>query len=134
MMTNAIAADEIDAVLTDWYEWSQAYQPVAGYSGADSTCRDFRISNQWMDYEDLSVTVDRQLRAATGEAVDPIVLALPVRHRIAVQTAVRNFAVGLTLYRNPRFPETQDDDYAVAKESMRAKLMAKNLIKRSSAA
>ncbi|WP_253947387.1 hypothetical protein [Paraburkholderia xenovorans] len=125
--------DEIDAVLTDWYEWSQAYQPVAGYSGADSTCRDFRISNQWMDYDDLSETVDRQLRAATGEAVDPIVLALPVRHRIAVQTAVRNFAVGWALYRNPRFPETQDDDYAVAKRSMRAKLLAKNLIERPSA-
>jgi hypothetical protein len=132
--TSPTAMDEIDRVLTDWYEWSQGYRPVAGYKGADSTCGDFRISNQWMDYSELSDLVDYQVKAGVGEAVDPIVLALPIRHRIAVQTAVRNFAAGAPLHRNPRFPETQDDDYAVAKLSMRAKLFAKGLIEKLCAA
>ncbi len=128
----AIAMDEIDRVLTDWYEWSQGYRPVAGYKGVDSTCGDFKISNQWMDYSELSDLVDYQVKAGIGEAVDPIVLALPLRHRIAVQTAVRNFAAGAVLHRNPRYPETQVEDYAEAKLSMRAKLIAAEVVQRPS--
>ncbi|MDR8400098.1 hypothetical protein NE850_27695 [Paraburkholderia sp. USG1] len=130
MTTNAIAADEIDAVLTEWYEWSQGFRPVAGYSGADSTCRDFKVSNQWMDYDDLSEVVDYQLKAATGEAVEPIILALNIQHRVAVMTAVRNFVAGSLVFKNPRSPATQDADYASAKAAMRPALFAKGLINR----
>jgi hypothetical protein len=129
MTTSAIAADEIDAVLTEWYEWSQAYEPALGYGRADPTCRDFKISNQWMDYDDLSEVVDRQLRAATGEAVDPLIQKLSLAHRVAVMTAVRNFVAGAVVFRNPRSPASQDADYAEAKRLLRPALFAKNLIR-----
>ncbi|WP_458025314.1 hypothetical protein [Paraburkholderia caledonica] len=128
MTTNAIAADEIDAVLTEWYEWSQAYEPALGHGRASASCRDFKISNQWMDYDDLSDTVDRHLRAATGEAVDPLIQKLALPHRVAVMTAVRNFVAGSLVFRNPRSPATQDADYAAAKLLLRPALIAKNLI------
>ncbi len=129
MTYDAMPMDEIDAVLTDWYEWSQAYRPVAGYNGSDSSCSNFQISRQWMDYEDLSELVDFQLSAVTGNAVEPIVLALGMRHRIAVTTAVRNFAAGALVFANPRNPETQESDYAQAKAIMRPALVEKGLIK-----
>ncbi|BBP95953.1 hypothetical protein BSFA1_10820 [Burkholderia sp. SFA1] len=128
MTTRAIAADEIDAVLTEWYEWSQAYEPALGYGRADATCRDFKISNQWMDYDQLSDVVDHQLRAATGQAVDPIIQKLSLAHRIAVMTAVRNFVAGAVVFQNPRSPATQDRDYAEAKAFMRPTLLSKGLL------
>jgi hypothetical protein len=128
MTTSAIAADEIDAVLTEWYEWSQAYEPALGHGRASASCRGFKISDQWMDYDDLSDTVDRQLRAATGEAVDPLIQKLALPHRVAVMTAVRNFVAGSLVFRNPRSPATQDSDYAAAKLLLRPGLIAKNLI------
>lgn len=128
MTTNAIAADEIDAVLTEWYEWSQAYEPALGHGRASASCRGFKISDQWMDYDDLSEVVDRQLRAATGEAVDPLIQTLSLAHRVAVMTAVRNFVAGAVVFRNPRSPATQDSDYAEAKRLLRPGLVAKGLL------
>ncbi|WP_250467643.1 hypothetical protein [Caballeronia sp. GAFFF2] len=128
MTTSAIAADEINAVLTEWYEWSQAYEPALGYGRADSTCRDFKISRQWMDHSELSDLVDNQLRAATGKAVDPIIQKLSLAHRIAVMTAVRNFIAGAVVFQNPRSPATQDRDYVEAKALMRPALIGKGLI------
>ncbi|WP_246216154.1 hypothetical protein [Paraburkholderia agricolaris] len=128
MTTDAIAADEIDAVLTEWYEWSQAYEPALGHGRASASCRDFKISNQWMDYDDLSETVDRQLRAATGQGVDPLIQKLSLAHRVAVMTACRNFVAGSVVFRNPRSPTTQDADYAEAKRLLRPALIAKGLL------
>lgn len=128
MTTDAMQLDDVDRVLIDWYEWSQGFRPVAGYAGADSTCRDFQISNQWMDYDDLSEAVDHQLLSTTGKAVEPIILALNLQYRVAVMTAVRNFSAGALVFLNPRSPETQDDDYAYAKAMMRPALFAKGLI------
>lgn len=131
MTTSAIAADEIDAVLTEWYEWSQAYEPALGHGRASASCRDFKISNQWMDYDDLSEAVDRQLRAATGEAVDPLIQKLSLQHRVAVMTACRNFVAGAFVFRNPRSPETQDADYDEAKRILHPGLFGKGLILKS---
>lgn len=86
MKNDAVASDDIDHVLIEWYEWSEGYRPVAGYKCADSTCRDFKISNQWMDYQDLSEQVDHHLLGMTGEIVEPIVMALNIQHRVAVMT------------------------------------------------
>lgn len=128
MKMSAIAADEIDAVLTEWYEWSQAYEPALGYGRADATCRDFKISNQWMDYDDLSTAVDGHLRAATGQAVDPIIQTLSLVHRVAVMTAVRNFVAGAVVFTNPRSPQTQERDYAEAKAVLRPAFTARGLL------
>lgn len=131
MKNTAVASDEIDEILIQWYEWSQSYQPALGYGRADSTCRDFKISNQWMDYQDLSEQVDHHLLGMTGEAVEPIILKLNTNHRIAVMTAMRNFAAGSHVFANPRSPATQDADYADAKAVMKPKFVSKGLLKTS---
>lgn len=128
MAMNVTPIDQIDNVLTDWFQWSVGYEPVAGYRESDASCRDFQISNQWMTYSDLSEQVDRNILAETGKAVEPIVMALDGKHRIAVMTAVRNFHAGVRTFQNPRSPETQDADYAAAKEIMRPALIANGLI------
>lgn len=120
--------DEIDDVLYDWYQWNKAYEPALGYGRADSTCRDFKISRQWMDHSDLSDLVDYQLREAVGKIVEPIVFAMSVRHRMAIQTAMKNMEAGYTVWTNPRYPETQAQDYAYAKTELRPKLVAKGLL------
>ncbi|MBI0325560.1 hypothetical protein [Burkholderia plantarii] len=81
-----------------------------------------------MTYDDIGDVIDHQLRAAAGEAVEPIIQKLSLPHRIAVMTAVRNFAAGALVFTNPRSPATQDRDYAEAKALMRPALAAKNLI------
>lgn len=121
--------DEIDDILYDWYRYSQSYQPALGYGRADSTCRDFTISRQWMEYDELSEIVDHQLRAGIGKAVEPLMFELSLRHRIAIQTAMRNMEAGRTVWTNPRHPETQEQDYADAKTQLRPRLYAKGLLK-----
>ncbi|WP_246795365.1 hypothetical protein [Burkholderia perseverans] len=72
--------------------------------------------------------IDHQLRVATGEAVEQSTQKLSLPHRIAVMTAVRNFAAGVPVFTNPRSLATQDHGYAEAKALMRPALAAKNLI------
>ena len=128
---NSVAPqDDIDSVLLDWYEWSQAYEPNIGYRGSDASCREYRSSRQWMTYDELGEVVDRNLQAEIGKVVEPIVMALGVRHRIAVTTAMRNMVTGSAVWRNPRHPETQASDYAEAKDMMRPKLYSKGLLKK----
>ncbi|MEM5366578.1 hypothetical protein V4C53_11095 [Paraburkholderia azotifigens] len=121
--------DEIDDVLTQWYEWSQTYKPALGFGGASVSCRGFRISNQWMDHDDLSHLVDSQLRETVGRAVDPIVMRLAIHHRIAVMVVVRSFAAGDAVDQNPYKPTGQDEDYAEAKAVMRPALIARGLLR-----
>lgn len=130
MPSKCEAVDDIDAVLIEWYEWSESYRPAIGYGRADPSFRRCRSSRQWMTYDDLSNVVDSQLRAATGKAVEPIIQALALPHRIAVMTAMRNFAAGAVVFQNPRSPETQEGDYTEAKRLMFPKLIAKGLLGR----
>jgi hypothetical protein len=120
--------DEIDDILYDWYVFSQSYQPALGYGRADSTCRDFTISRQWMEYDELSEMVDHKLREGVAKAVEPLIFELTLRQRMAIQTAMRNMDAGRTVWTNPRYPETQESDYAEAKEALRPKLFAKGLL------
>lgn len=122
--------DEIDQLLVDYYEWSQAYSEATGYGRVSASCRDFRSnSRQWMDYDEIGEEVDARLKAETGRAVEPMVLALPMRERIAATTAMRNFVAGRDVWRNPRYPETQDEDYSRAKDLLRPAMMNRGLIK-----
>lgn len=122
--------DRIDEILCDWYEYQMGYTPDLDYGGADPACRDFRISRQWMDYDDLNEEVERNLKAAVGKIVEPMVLALDIRSRLAVNTAVRNLLSGCVVWRNPRYPDTQDVDYARAKAMLCPKLVAAGLVEK----
>lgn len=120
--------DAIDQVLLDWYEYQLGYSPNLDYGSAEPACRDFRISRQWMDYDDLNAEVEWNLKAATGKIVEPLVQALDTRHRLAINTAMRNFLSGSAVWVNPRYPQTQEEDYDRAKAILCPQLVGASLI------
>lgn len=38
---------KLNRLLSCWYEWTQAYRHTRGYSGSDSTCRDYSTPTHW---------------------------------------------------------------------------------------
>ena len=122
--------DKVDAILLDWHEWQLGYEPVRGYADTSVSCRDFQTSRQWMRYDELDEEVEQQLRESVGRVVDPLVMALDTRLRIAVSTGVRNLHAGSEVWTNPRWPETQADDYARAKVVLAPKLIMRGLLER----
>lgn len=122
--------DRIDEILLQWYSWSNSYQPVRGYGKCDPACRMFQISRQWMDYDDLDHEVERNLKAAIGRTVEPFILELDIRYRLAINTAMRNFEAGADIWVNPRHPDTQEEDYQCAKDILCPKLANAGLVEK----
>lgn len=123
-----MARDAIDNVLLKWYSWTSGYVPALGFGRLEPACRGFSISRQWMDDEERDEEIDRNLTKSTGQIVEPLVLQLDIRHRIAINTAMRNFHSGAHVWVNPRYPETQAGDYAAAKDLLRPSFRACRLI------
>lgn len=122
--------DRIDELLIDWYEWQEGYAPKLSFGSADPACRDFRISRQWMEYDDLNDEVERNRKAYVGKLIEPMVQKLDMRYRLAVNTAMRNFVAGAAVWTNPRHGDTQDLDYAFAKEILGPQMLSAGLIAR----
>jgi len=123
--------DRIDELLLDWYEWQSSYTPPLAYGGADPACRDFRTSRQWMDYDDLNEEVEANQKAYAGRLIEPMILGLDMRGRLAINTAMRNFGAGFTVWVNPRHADTQEADYARAKAILWPKMVAAGLLDKS---
>ncbi|PRE20311.1 hypothetical protein [Burkholderia multivorans] len=124
--------DEIDEILYHWYRWSNGFTEVRSYSGSDSTCRDFRISRQFMDHSDLNDLVDYQIRKTIGERVEPMIHKLAMKHRIAINVAMKNMEVGAKVWHNARYPDAREADYEEAKALLRPKFIAEGLVERGS--
>ncbi|WP_322092797.1 hypothetical protein [Paraburkholderia bannensis] len=122
--------DRIDELLLDWHEWNLGWDPVAGYPRDAAFVEGFQSSRQWMDLDDLSAEVDRRIIEGHARVIDPLVLALDMRLRFAVNTAVRNLAAGCEVWRNPRWPATQCVDYRRAKDVLAPQLIACGLLER----
>lgn len=122
--------DRIDELLLDWYEWQSGYTPNLDYGGAEPACRDFRISRQWMDYDDLDAEVERNLKESVGKVLEPMIHRLDMRSRLAVNTAMRNFGAGATVWVNPRHSDTQDADYSRAKAILCPQMVAAGLLEK----
>lgn len=123
--------DKIDELLLDWYEWQSSYTPNLDYGGADPACRDFRISRQWMDYDDLNDEVERNLKEAVGKVLEPMIQKLDMRSRLAINTAMRNFGAGAKVWVNPRHADTQDEDYARSKAILCPQMVLVGLLERN---
>lgn len=123
--------DKIDDLLYDWYEWSQGYNPGTDYSAFDSTCAQFRTSRQWMEYEDLDAEVEWSRKKYIGKIVEPMVQKLDLRGRMAVNTAMSNFAAGASVWVNARFADTQEEDYERAKAFLCPMLVTVGLVEKS---
>jgi hypothetical protein len=120
--------DRIDEVLLTWYAWTNDYTPKLGYGSCDPACRSFRSTRQWMTLDELGDEVDATMRALIGAAVEPLVGELGLRERVAVNVAMRNQQAGAIVWRNPRWPETQEEDYNRAKTQIEPKLRAAGLL------
>lgn len=123
--------DKIDELLLDWYEWSQGYNPGTDYSAFDSTCAQFRTSRQWMEYEDLDTEVEWQRKKSVGKVVEPMVLKLDLRARVAINTACRNFASGSTVWSSIRVAGDQEAEYSRAKVILCPMMVAAGLVERA---
>jgi hypothetical protein len=121
----------MDELLLDWFEWNQNYSPALGYGKAEPACRDFRISRQWMDYDDLNAEVEWNLKESVGKVIEPMIHALDTRYRVAINTAMRNFQAGNNVWTNPRYPESQEEDYADAKTMLCPKMVSAGLIEKT---
>jgi hypothetical protein len=124
--------DRIDELLLDWFEWNQNYSPALGYGKAEPACRDFRISRQWMDYDDLNAEVEWNIKESVGKVIEPLIHALETRYRVAINTAMRNFQSEYAVWTNPRYPDAQADDYSQAKAILCPKLVALGMIDKNS--
>lgn len=60
------------------------------YPGEDSSCREFRAKSNELRGRELDDEADRQLDAAIGEVVDPLVDRLDQAHRIAINMHFMN--------------------------------------------
>ncbi|MEK6418436.1 MAG: hypothetical protein V4801_02450 [Burkholderia gladioli] len=120
--------DEIDELLYEWYRWSNGFTAVRAYAGVDSTCRDFQISRQFMDYSDLNDLVDYQIRRSIGERVEPFIHKMSIRHRVAVNVAMANMHIGATVWHNARYPMAKEEDYEDAKATLRPKFVVEGLV------
>ena len=86
-----------------------------------------------MDHSELSDLVDYQIRKTIGERVEPLIHKLGIKHRIAVNVAMKNMEVGAKVWHNPRYPDAQETDYSEAKQMLRPKLIAEGLLERMGA-
>ncbi|MBN3756052.1 hypothetical protein G3N95_24130 [Paraburkholderia sp. Tr-20389] len=119
--------DAIDRLLLDWHEWNLGWELVPGYP-RDAGLGGFQSSRQWMDLDDLNDEVDRRIIEGHARVIDPLVLALDERLRVAVNIAMLNLAAGVEVCRNPRWPATQDADYQRAKEVLEPQLIQRGLL------
>ncbi|NIE67462.1 hypothetical protein F3J17_26695 [Burkholderia sp. Ax-1719] len=124
--------DRIDELLLDWYEWSQGYNPGTDYQAFDSTCAHFRSSRQWMDYEELDAQVEWSRKKSVGKVIEPMIQKLDLRARVAVNTAMRNFSSGASVWSSVRV-DAFDEDYARAKLILLPLMIGAGLIERSMA-
>jgi hypothetical protein len=122
--------DRIDELLLDWYEWSTGYNPGTGYSAFDSTCAQFRTSRQWMDFEDLDAEVEWQRKKSVGKAIEPMILKLDLRARVAINTMCRNMSDGAQVWSTVRVSDL-DEEYARAKAILCPMLVAAGLVDKS---
>lgn len=117
--------DDIDEVLLCWYAWSESYRPALGYGKASASCREYRSSRQWADHDDLHAAVERNAAESTGKAVEPLVMALDRRYRVAINNAMRNFMCERRVW--------DEDGYTEAKALLAGKLAVAALISREAA-
>lgn len=124
--------DRIDELLLDWYEWSQGYNPGVDYHAFDSSTAGFRSSRQWMEYEELNEEVDWQLKKTFGKVVEPMIQKLDLQARIAINTAMRNFASGANVWSSPRMEgDGVEAEYKRAKAILCPQMVAAGLLERA---
>ncbi|MBB2928380.1 hypothetical protein [Paraburkholderia silvatlantica] len=119
--------DRIDELLLDWYEWSQGYNPGTDYQAFDSTCAHFRSSRQWLEHDDIDAEIEWSRKKSVGKVIEPMIQKLDLRARVAVNTAMRNFSAGASVWSSVRV-DAVDVEYLRAKRVLCPMLVAVGLL------
>lgn len=122
--------DRIDEMLLDWYEWSQGYNLGTDHKAFDSTCAQYRSSRQWMEYDDIDAEVEWQRKKGVGRVIEPMILKLDLRARVAINSAMRNFSDGANVWSTVRLADA-DAEYARAKALLCPMLVAAGMIEKN---
>lgn len=122
--------DRIDELLRDWWEWSLGYNAGTSYRSFDSTCAQFRTSRQWMKDDELDDEIEWSRKKAVGRAIEPMILKLDLRARIAVNTMCRSMSDGAQVWSSVRV-DNLEAEYARAKSMLCPMLVAAGLVDRT---
>ncbi|TDY26284.1 hypothetical protein B0G81_6794 [Paraburkholderia sp. BL6665CI2N2] len=120
--------DLVPDVLLDWYEVQDSYRPKLGFDRATRNSKDFRISRQWMEENDLDDDIDAQLRAGRAEVVEKCVASLELQFRVAIQTEMRNRLAGASVFANGRSSGQHETDFRAACALLKPMLAAHGLL------
>lgn len=78
-------SNQIEELLTVWYQWQLGYFPDLGAGRVDPTCRGFAENDRHSTIEERTDAAERKAKKKTAEQVDLCVDALPWQQRACVQ-------------------------------------------------
>ncbi|WP_438391096.1 hypothetical protein [Caballeronia sp. DA-9] len=123
-------SEQIEILLTDWYQWQAGYFPALGGGRVDPSCRNFAESDRHSDIEDRTDAAERRLKKKQAEQVDLCVDALIWQQRASIQTHMKNKLAGVEVWSNPRITfEEMHELYQDAKQALLPALRRRGMIK-----
>ena len=128
-------SQQIEQMLLAWYAWQKSWAPALGAGRAAPSCREFRISKQWLSQDERREIEERAAAKHQAEQVDVCVSALgDWRHRAAIQVSMRNKVAGAAVFRSPRLDGKDHEYYQEAKATLLPMLRKRGLIREQDAA
>lgn len=128
-MTND-ESNQIEEILSAWYEWQSGYTVNLGAGRVDPACRNFDESDRYATIEERTEAAERKAQRKQAELVDLCVDALSWQQRAAIQTHMKNKSCGVVVWSNMRLTlEEVHVLYQTAKESLLPLLGKRGMIK-----
>lgn len=101
-----VCAERINEWLYRWHAWSRAHVHSTGFYGVNPACRQSRASRQ---YDDENGGLDAHIENVEMEAVDAVMDTIPQPWRTALSVQARNLYTGVSVWRSPRLPVSQQE-------------------------
>ena len=114
---------KLDRLLAEWYGWRRSYRLTKGYSGSDSTCRDYRTPGHW-DWKNGAAEgrADDLMVRAVDEAIERVPNA-PQRWNTAIQFEAMNLHSGAAVWTSPMLPQNRAEREILILEARNMVLM-----------
>lgn len=96
---------KLNRLLACWYEWTLGYSHTRGYSGSDSTCRDYNTPTHW-DWRNGAE--DERADQERMRGVDAAIKRLPnepERWRTCIEYEAMNLHSGAAVWTSKRLPQ-----------------------------
>jgi hypothetical protein len=98
----------LNRLLACWYEWTLGYSHTRGYSGSDSTCRDYSTPTHW-DWRNGAE--DERADQERMRGVDTAIKRVPNeprRWRLAIEYEAMNLHSGAAVWTTGRLPKGEE--------------------------